>query len=68
MVAQLELVVTPAHAWPDGRPRAAGLRGRLADLAYKLFTPTVDRPTLDNFGALDDQVWRGALKVEESAQ
>lgn len=60
MVAQLELVVSPAHAWPDGRPRAAGLRGRLADLAYKLFTPTVDRPTLDNFGALDDLVWRGA--------
>lgn len=60
MGAQLEMFVVPAYAWPDGRPRAAGLRGWLADFAYRLFTPTVDRPTLDNFGALDDLVWRGA--------
>ena len=60
--AQLEIVVTaaPSHAWPDGRPRAAGLRGRLAELAYRLVTPTVDRPHLDNFGTLADAVWRGA--------
>jgi protein tyrosine/serine phosphatase len=63
MGARLEIVVTvapPPHRWPDGRPRAVGLRGRLADLAYKLFTPTVDRPHVDNFGVLDDRLWRGA--------
>ena len=48
------------YAWPDGRTRARGVRGRLAGLAYKLITPTVDRPWPDNFGMLDEGVWRGA--------
>jgi len=48
------------YAWPVGRVRRAGFRSRFADLVYRLVTPTVDRPELDNFGALSDHVWRGA--------
>ncbi len=48
------------YAWPVGRVRKAGFCSRLADLAYRLVTPTVDRPDLDNFGELDERVWRGA--------
>ena len=58
--AHLEMTVAPAHAWPDGRLRPTGLRGRLADLAYRLVTPTVDRCRLENFGTLSDRIWRGA--------
>lgn len=48
------------YAWPVGRVRRAGFISRLADLAYRLVTPTVDRPDLDNFGVLGESVWRGA--------
>lgn len=48
------------YAWPVGRVQRAGLLSRLTDLAYRCITPTVDRPELDNFGALDERVWRGA--------
>lgn len=48
------------HTWPMGRPQRSGITGRLASVAFKVLTPTVDSPAIDNFGVLDDNLWRGA--------